>query len=225
MTEDRPYLGILLMLGFCLLAPLSDTIAKVLIARLSLGQLVTVRFGVMALILVPLVTAMGGLAALRLPRRVLGLTILRSALHLAGTACFFGALLYLPIADALAIVFVLPFLMLLAGRYFLNEEVGARRLIAEPDVGERPVGSVREQVFSLDRDPPPGNRPRRLEGGDVWLGHALAAPRRLRRGRWATRHGQHRSSPLRHQPADDTVVFVQQEDLSVGSGAETHVGP
>ncbi len=130
MTEDRPYIGILLMLGFCLLAPLSDTVAKVLIGRLSLGQLVTVRFGVMALILVPLVTAMGGLAALRLPRRVLGLTILRSALHLAGTACFFGALLYLPIADALAIVFVLPFLMLLAGRYFLNEEVGARRLIA-----------------------------------------------------------------------------------------------
>ena len=76
------------MLGFCLLAPLSDTIAKVLIARLSLGQLVTVRFGVMALILVPLVTAMGGLVGLRLPRRVLGLTILRSALHLAGTACF-----------------------------------------------------------------------------------------------------------------------------------------
>ena len=61
MTEDRPYIGILLMLGFCLLAPLSDTVAKVLIGRLSLGQLVTVRFGVMALILVPLVTAMGGL--------------------------------------------------------------------------------------------------------------------------------------------------------------------
>ena len=130
MTEDRPYLGILLMLGFCLLAPLSDTIAKVLTARLSLGQLVTVRFAVMALILVPLVTAMSGRAALALPRRVLRLTILRSALHLGGTGCFFGALLYLPIADALAIVFVLPFLMLLAGKYFLHEEVGARRLIA-----------------------------------------------------------------------------------------------
>ena len=130
MSEDRVYLGILLMLGFCVLAPMSDTVAKVLADHMSLGQLVTARFGIMAVILAPIVLSTGGFAALRLPRRVFGLTVLRSALHLAGSGCFFGALMFLPIADALAIAFVLPFIMLLAGKYFLAEEVGARRLAA-----------------------------------------------------------------------------------------------
>ena len=54
----------------------------------------------------------------------------RTILHLIGGALFFAALRYLTIADALAIAFMLPFLMLMAGKYFLGEEVGSRRLIA-----------------------------------------------------------------------------------------------
>lgn len=42
----------------------------------------------------------------------------------------FTALRFLPLADALAIAFVMPFIMLLLGRYVLGEEVGLRRLIA-----------------------------------------------------------------------------------------------
>tara|TARA_B110000908_G_scaffold153621_1_gene190311 strand:+ start:249 stop:389 length:141 start_codon:yes stop_codon:yes gene_type:complete len=46
MTPDRPLLGIAQMLGFCILAPLGDALAKVLGATIPLGQLVLVRFGV-----------------------------------------------------------------------------------------------------------------------------------------------------------------------------------
>ena len=42
----------------------------------------------------------------------------------------FSALRFLPLADAIAIAFVLPFIMLILGRYFLGEEVGTRRIIA-----------------------------------------------------------------------------------------------
>ena len=40
------------------------------------------------------------------------------------------ALRFLPLAEAIAIAFVLPFIMLLLGKFVLKEEVGARRLIA-----------------------------------------------------------------------------------------------
>jgi drug/metabolite transporter (DMT)-like permease len=42
----------------------------------------------------------------------------------------FLSLRYLPLADAVAIAFVMPFIMLLLGRFVLDEEVGLRRLLA-----------------------------------------------------------------------------------------------
>ena len=42
----------------------------------------------------------------------------------------FLSLRYLPLADAVAIAFVMPFIMLILGKYVLNEEVGHHRLIA-----------------------------------------------------------------------------------------------
>ena len=45
MAHDRPFLGILLMVGFCVLAPLGDATAKFLGASYTLGTLVIVRFG------------------------------------------------------------------------------------------------------------------------------------------------------------------------------------
>jgi drug/metabolite transporter (DMT)-like permease len=62
--------------------------------------------------------------------RVLALTALRTVLHVLGIAAMFTALKYLPLADAVAIVFVMPFFMLILGRYVLDEDVGPRRLIA-----------------------------------------------------------------------------------------------
>ncbi len=128
MTTDRPFLGILLMLGFCVLAPLGDSLAKVLGDTVSLGQLILTRFGVQAVILVPLVVVMGG--TLRMTRRIAALTALRTVLHMVGIGAMFTSLRFLPLADAIAIAFVMPFIMLLLGKYVLGEDVGPHRLIA-----------------------------------------------------------------------------------------------
>lgn len=128
MTGDRPLLGILLMLGFCILAPLGDSIAKLLGDAMSIGQLLTVRFAVQAGILVPLIWMTG--RSFSMTSRVLRMTALRTLLHIVGIGAMFLSLRYLPLADAIAIAFVMPFIMLLLGKVVLNEQVGRHRLAA-----------------------------------------------------------------------------------------------
>ncbi len=125
---DRPFLGILLMLGFCVLAPLGDAMAKLLGEQMSVGFLVFVRFAIQVLLLMPLVW----LLKHPIPKgaRLLRLTALRTCLHIAAITMMFSSLQYLELADAIAIAFVMPFMLLLLGRYFLNEEVGPHRLTA-----------------------------------------------------------------------------------------------
>jgi drug/metabolite transporter (DMT)-like permease len=127
-TQDRPLLGIALMLGFCLLIPLGDAVAKLLSHRVPVGQIVFVRFAAQALILLPLSLLLR--QSLRIPRAVLPQVLLRTLLQMAGITAMFNALRYLPLADAVAIAFVMPFIMLLLGKYVLGEEVGYRRLAA-----------------------------------------------------------------------------------------------
>ena len=128
MSQDRPVLGILLMLGFCVVAPMGDAVAKLLGQSVPLGQILLIRFAVQVLVLVPLVLLTGRLWRMR--GRVLALTALRTLLHIVAIGAMFTALKYLPLADAVAIAFVMPFLMLLLGRFVLNEEVGGRRIAA-----------------------------------------------------------------------------------------------
>lgn len=128
MTPDRPVLGILLMLGFCILAPLGDALAKVLGPTIPLGQLVFTRFAVQAVVLIPLIALAG--IQWRLSPRAWRLAFMRTVLHIFGIGGMFTSLQYLPLADAIAIVFVMPFIMLLLGRFALDEEVGPHRLAA-----------------------------------------------------------------------------------------------
>lgn len=116
------------MLGFCIVAPLGDAVAKILGERVGIGQLLLVRFAIQAIVLIPIVIATQ--RVWRMSTRVFWLAVLRTALHIAGIGMMFTALKHLPLADAVAIAFVMPFLMLLLGRVFLGEEVGYRRLIA-----------------------------------------------------------------------------------------------
>jgi drug/metabolite transporter (DMT)-like permease len=125
---DRPALGVALMIGFCLCAPLADATAKILAAVLPVAFLVLVRFAAQAAILLPLSLATG--RDMRMSRRAWGLTAVRTALQVAGIWLMTTSLLYLPLADAIAIAFVMPFLLLLAGRLLLREEVGPHRIAA-----------------------------------------------------------------------------------------------
>lgn len=126
--HDKPMLGISLMLAFCLLAPFADALVKLLGPEMAVGQLVTLRFAFQAAILVPLTLATG--RAWRMDGRTLIHVALRTVLHVTGIALMFTSLLYLPLADAIAIAYVMPFILLLLGFWFLGEEVGWRRLAA-----------------------------------------------------------------------------------------------
>ncbi|MEM7744837.1 MAG: DMT family transporter [Pseudomonadota bacterium] len=128
MASDRPFLGILLMLAFCMLAPLGDSFAKLLGETIALGILLLIRFGVQAAILTPFVVRRW--SDLSMPRSLMLWTLLRTLLHIAGIGMMFSALRYLPLADALAIAFVMPFIMLVLGHFCMGETVGPHRITA-----------------------------------------------------------------------------------------------
>ena len=78
--------------------------------------------------LIPIIAVTG--RVWRMSQRVFVLTLLRTLMHIVGIGMMVSALYYLPLADAIAIAFVMPFMMLLLGHYVLGEEVGMRRMIA-----------------------------------------------------------------------------------------------
>lgn len=128
MTQDKPVIGILLMLAFCVTVPFADALAKLLGNRIDVAQLVSIRMGVQVIILYPIVRWLG--ISLRMSRRMTWLCAIRAVLHIIGIGFMFLSLRYLPLADAVAIAFVMPFIMLILGHLVLGEEVGSRRIIA-----------------------------------------------------------------------------------------------
>ncbi|MCT7373918.1 DMT family transporter [Chelativorans salis] len=128
MPADRPVIGIFFMVGFCAFAPLSDATLKLLGETIPLLEVLVVRFAVQALLILPLV-CWGG-RSLALTPRVLWLTALRTVLQILGLGAMFASLRFLPLAEAVAIAYVMPFILLLLGRMVLKEEVGPRRLAA-----------------------------------------------------------------------------------------------
>lgn len=127
-SADKPLRGIVLMLGFCIVIPFADAIAKILGATFPLFQLIAVRFAMQAVIFVPLALMTG--VSLFPSGRIAALNFVRTLLQMTGILLMFSALRLLPLADAVAIAFVMPFVMLLLGWFFLGEEVGPRRFIA-----------------------------------------------------------------------------------------------
>jgi len=128
MHPDRPLLGISLMIGFCAIVPMADAIAKLLSASVPLIEIMAVRFTAQALLLVPFLLATG--RSMAMTPRMVRLVAIRTALFIIGMAAMYLALSYLPLADAVAISFVMPFIMLMLGRYVLGEHVGPHRLTA-----------------------------------------------------------------------------------------------
>lgn len=127
-SNDRILPGVALMLGFCTIAPLIDVASKLAVQGMPVGTVTLARFVVQAALMAPVVLLMGH--TLRLPARAARLTLLRAFVSVASTYCFIAALRVMPLADALAIVFLEPFIILLIGRFALGEQVGPRRLAA-----------------------------------------------------------------------------------------------
>lgn len=128
MITDRPLIGILFMLGFCLFAPIGDAAAKSIALVTPMIMILLFRYSLQFLLPIPIILMTG--SRITMTGRVLRVILARSIIHIAGVTTMYFALRYLPLADALAIAFVYPFIMLVMGWLFLGEQVGIRRISA-----------------------------------------------------------------------------------------------
>ncbi len=147
-----------------------------LLGALPLGQLLLARYAIQAILLLPLVYAGG--KTLDLSARVWRLTVVRTLLHIVSLGAFFAALRFLPMAETVAICFVMPFILLLLGRL-----TGEQRRPAPP---RRLRGRLRRHAHGG-----PAQLPRRRRAG------APAAPRR---GPLLLLHADHPRHRPRHRP-------------------------
>lgn len=127
-NSDRTTLGILFMVAFAAIAPIMDAFAKATPTEIPVTQILAARFGIQMLILIPLAIALG--LGDRPGAKDMLLHLARGAFLLAATGCFFTAVRFMPIANAIAIFFVEPFILTILGGLFLKEAVGWRRLTA-----------------------------------------------------------------------------------------------
>lgn len=125
--QDRTYTGVLLMLGFCVIIPFGDATAKILGTKLPLFEILFWRFALQAVLLLPFMLAAERPA---LHGRLTAMIALRTGLLIGGMGSMYASLRVLPLADAVAIAFVMPFLLMLLAWLMLGESIGPRRLAA-----------------------------------------------------------------------------------------------
>ena len=127
-SDDRIPLGMALLIGFCIVAPMLDVCAKLATKDIPVGQITAARFVVQTVLMLPVCLMMG--LSLRLKASLAPRVALRALFLLLSTYFFIEAIRFMPLADALAIVFVEPFIILLFGKWMFGELIGPRRLIA-----------------------------------------------------------------------------------------------
>ncbi len=129
MTRDTTLQGVILMLAFCVIAPLLDVGAKLAAENgVPVGQITAARFVVQTALMLPVVLVMR--LSLGLSLKGLAYTSLRALLLLVSTFAFVSGIQVMPLADALAIVFVEPFILLILGHFLFGDHVGPRRIAA-----------------------------------------------------------------------------------------------
>ncbi len=121
-----PMSAILLIVGAVLCFTVLDTIVKVLTERYSIPLLVWARYG--AQLLVMLVWLLPKLGTGLFRTRRIRLQLVRAGLLPLSSLCFFSALKYLPLAEATAINYGTPVLVILLGVIFLGERMTRPRI-------------------------------------------------------------------------------------------------
>ena len=147
MTRDTTLQGVLLMLAFCVIAPLLDVAAKLAAENgVPVGQVTAARFVVQTALMLPVILVMR--LPLRLDARALGYSTLRALFLLVSTFAFVSGIQVMPIADALAIVFVEPFILLILGRFLFGDHVGPHLLdgASALPAGDDPVRGVGDRI-------------------------------------------------------------------------------
>ena len=118
--------GVLLMIAFCLVVPLLDVFSKLAAERIPVAQITVARFLLQFLFMCPMLFYLG--KSFRVPIALLPMLFLRAVFLIVSTFFFVTAISVMPLADALAIVFIEPFIILLFGKFVLRETIGVRRL-------------------------------------------------------------------------------------------------
>lgn len=127
-AADAVLRAVALMLAFCTIAPLIDVASKVASQSVTVTQVAFFRMFFQALLMAPVVLAMR--QGLHMTHRQSGLMALRALMLIGSTYAFVAAVQVMPIADALAIVFVEPFILLAMGYLLFGDQVGPRRIAA-----------------------------------------------------------------------------------------------
>jgi drug/metabolite transporter (DMT)-like permease len=120
--------GLGLVVVAMILLPGQDAIAKYISDTVSPGQISWARFFLQTLFTLPFLLYLQGARGL-VPRRI-GLNVARGALIATSSTLFFVAIKFMPMADALAIFFVEPFILTILSAVVDKEQVGWRRRIA-----------------------------------------------------------------------------------------------
>lgn len=121
-------LGIGLLVLAELVFATMDTLAKHLSQEMPVGMVVWGRYAFNFVFMLPFLLRRRPSEVLRLQRP--GLVLFRGVQLLTATACFFTAVRYIPLADAVAIGFVAPLFVVALSVPLLGERVGPRRWTA-----------------------------------------------------------------------------------------------
>ncbi len=122
--------GMAIMVLSVLLLPLMDAIGKwlAMVDNMPPATVTFMRFFIQCWLMFFILLIVGGFAALR--TQYLAGNLIRGALMGFGGLCFFTAVKYMPLADAMAVFFAEPLILTLFSAIFLKEKVGWRRFSA-----------------------------------------------------------------------------------------------
>lgn len=107
---------------------LNDTCIKTIGTSLPLGEIISIRGILSALVIAAICVQQGVLGSV--PLLFTGNVMARSMLDVAGTFMFLIALMHMPIANLTAILQSVPLAVVLVSVFVLNEKVGLRRTTA-----------------------------------------------------------------------------------------------
>jgi len=128
MPENRIATGVKLMLAFAIFSQLLDLCSKLATTTIPVGEITMARFVGQLACMIPVALALR--APWRASIRDHWLMFWRAAFLVASTFCYVSGVAVMPIADALAIVFVMPFFLMFLGWAIFGNHVGPRRIAA-----------------------------------------------------------------------------------------------
>lgn len=129
---DRPFIGIALLVGFCVTVPFGDALIKLIGETMPLIMVLLARFIGQVIFVLPILFVRRDLlrGIRHQSAKAFWLIAFRGLINILGVAGMYFGLKYMPLAETVAISFVFPLLILLMGKFLLGEQVGPYRLTA-----------------------------------------------------------------------------------------------